>query len=88
MKRILPEAFILIDDFIAAAKRTFRIKFQLCQIRRNVFVFFHDVYSLPPTLEGLWLKCRVEYDQSKSSYQGLANGTKNQKSLKFHKNFS
>ena len=58
MTDVLPNAVVLVDDFIAATEHSFRIKFQFCQMRRDVFVFLHDVDFLP-TLEGLWLKCRV-----------------------------
>ena len=59
MKRILPEAFILIDDFIAAAKRTFRIEFQQLKGRRNITVFFHRSIFCPNHQGALTLICRV-----------------------------
>ena len=44
MTNVLPDAFVLVDDFIAATEHSFRIKFQFCKMRRDVFVFFHDAY--------------------------------------------
>ena len=47
MTDVLPDAVVLVDDFIAATEHSFRIKFQFCQMRRDVFVFFHNVYCPP-----------------------------------------
>ena len=44
MTNVLPDAVVLVDDFVAATEHSFRIKFQFCKMRRNVFVFFHDAY--------------------------------------------
>ena len=44
MTDVLPNAVVLVDDFIAATEHSFGIKLQLCQMRRDIFVFFHNVY--------------------------------------------
>ena len=44
MTDVLPNAVVLVVDFIAATKHSFGIKLQLCQMRRDIFVFFHNVY--------------------------------------------
>ena len=44
---VLPNAVVFVDDFVAATEHSFRIKLQFCQMRRDIFVFFHDVYCPP-----------------------------------------
>ena len=47
MTDVLPNAVVLVDDFVAATEHSFGIKLQFCQMRRDVFVFFHNVYCPP-----------------------------------------
>ena len=47
MTDVLPDAVVLVDDFVAATEYSFGIKLQFCQMRRDVLVFFHNVYCLP-----------------------------------------
>ena len=47
LRDVLPNAVVFVDDFVAATEHSFGIKLQFCQMRRDIFVFFHDVYCPP-----------------------------------------
>ena len=47
MTDVLPDAVVLVDDFVAATEYSFGIKLQFCQMRRDILVFFHNVYCPP-----------------------------------------
>ena len=47
MTNVLPNAVVLVDDFVAATEHSFGIRLQFCQMRRDIFVFFHNVYCPP-----------------------------------------
>ena len=55
MTDVLPNAVVLVDDFIAATEHSFGIKLQFCQMWRNVFVFLHDV-DFPPHFGRIMVK--------------------------------
>ena len=55
MTDVLPDAVVLVDDFIAATEHSFGIKLQFCQMWRNVFVFLHDV-DFPPHFGRIMVK--------------------------------
>ena len=55
MTNVLPNAVVLVDDFIAATEHSFGIKLQFCQMWRNVFVFLHDV-DFPPHFGRIMVK--------------------------------
>lgn len=44
MTNVLPNAVVLVDDFVAATEHSFGIKLQFRQMRRDIFVSFHNVY--------------------------------------------
>ena len=84
MTDVLPNAVVLVDDFIAATEHSFGIKLQLCQMRRDIFVFFHNVYC--PHFGRIMVKVpggvTVLIQNSEP-----ADGTKIQLSTKFEKHF-
>ena len=55
MTDVLPDAVVLVDDFVAATEYSFGIKLQFCQMRRDVFVFLHDV-DFPPHFGRIMVK--------------------------------
>ena len=85
MTDVLPDAVVLVDDFVAATEQSFGIKLQFCQMRRDVFVFLHDV-DYPPHFGRIMVKVpsgvAVLIQNSES-----ADGTKIQIFAKFEKDF-
>ena len=84
MTDVLPNAVVLVDDFIAATEHSFEIKLQLCQMRRDIFVFFHDVYCPPLVRITVKVPSGVAVLTRNSE---SADGTKIQISAKFEKDF-
>ena len=85
MTNVLPDAFVLVDDFIAATEHSFRIKFQFCKMRRNVFVFLHDV-DFPPHFGRIMVKVPSGVTVLTHNSES-ADGTQIQISTKFVKHF-
>ena len=84
MTDVLPNAVVLVDDFIAATEHSFRIKFQFCQMRRDVLVFFHNVYC--PHFRRIMVKVPSGVAVLTRNSES-ADGTKIQHSTKFRKHF-
>ena len=85
MTDVLPNAVVLVDDFIAATEHSFGIKLQLCQMRRDVFVFLHDV-DFPPHFGRIMVKVPSGVTVLTHNSES-ADGTKIQISAKFEKHF-
>ena len=84
MTDVLPDAVVLVDDFIAATEHSFGIKLQLCQMRRDIFVFFHNVYC--PHFGRIMVKVPSGVTVLTHNSES-ADGTKIQISAKFEKHF-
>jgi len=85
MTNVLPDAVVLVDDFVAATEHSFGIKLQFCQMRRDIFVFFHNVYC-PPHFGRITVKMPSGVTVLIQNSEP-ADGTKIQLSTKFEKYF-
>jgi hypothetical protein len=84
MTNVLPNAVVLVDDFVAATEHSFGIKLQFCQMRRDIFVFFHNVYC--PHFGRIMVKVPSGVTVLIQNSEP-ADGTKIQLSTKFEKHF-